>query len=173
MRDIDLTNVQEATEFENLVPGGYIAKITVVHDMEEKEYLKIEYDIAEGKYKGYYGELFDRANFWGGNFIRSYKEKALSFFKAFTTSVEGSNNGFKWTSDETKLVGKFVGLVLGEEEYIGKEGTAKKRLYVSQTRSIDEIKKGNFKVPEPKILPKSEVPSGFVEVTEDLSDLPF
>jgi hypothetical protein len=174
MKNIDLTNVQEAADFENLTPGGYIAKITVVEDVEAKEYLRIEYDIAEGKFKGYYGELFDRANFWGGRMIRSYKEKALPFLKAFITSVENSNKGYKWDSDEQKLVGKLVGIVLAEEEYTGNDGTTKTRLYVSTTRSIDEIKKGNFKIPEKKTLapaPVSTAPAGFTEIDPD--DIPF
>jgi len=174
MKNIDLTNVQEAADFENLTLGGYIAKITVAEDLEDKQYLRMEYDIAEGKFKGYYGDLFDRANFWGGKMIRSYKEKALPFFKAFITSVENSNKGYKWNSDEQKLVGKLVGIVLAEEEYTGNDGTVKTRLYVSSTRSVDEIKKGNFKIPDKKMLAPaaaSNVPTGFTEI--DSEDIPF
>ena len=41
MKSIDLTNVQEATDFENLTTGGYIARITVAEDVEDKEYLRL------------------------------------------------------------------------------------------------------------------------------------
>jgi hypothetical protein len=174
MKNIDLTNVQEATDFENLTTGGYIARITVAEDVEDKEYLRMEYDIADGKFKGYYGDLFDRLNFWGGRMIRSYKEKALPFFKSFITAVENSNKGYKWDSDEQKLVGKLVGIVLAEEEYTGNDGTIKTRLYVATTRSVDAIKKGDFKVPEKKTLAPaapSKVPAGFTEIDPD--DIPF
>lgn len=79
----DLTNVQAAGEYTKLQPGGYICQITKVEDFSEKEYLKIEYDIADGEFKKYFKELSEKFNFWGGNFIRSYKDSALPFFKAF------------------------------------------------------------------------------------------
>lgn len=153
MRNLNLAEVEEAQEYKRIGTGGFICKITAVEDVPEKEYLKVEYDIAEGEFKGYYKELFDSKNFWGGKFIRSYKEKALPFFKGFITSVENSNNGYKFDNNESKLVGKFVGLVIGEEEYNKNDGTVGNRLYVDKVRSVEEIKKGSFEIPNLKKLP--------------------
>lgn len=169
MKNLNLVNVQEAQEFKNLIAGGYVAKITVVEDKTDKEYLRVEYDIAEGEFKGYFGELFDRANFWGGNFIKSYKEKALPFFKGFITAVENSNKNYVFDNDETKLVGKLVGIVLGVEEYTGNDGSVKTRLYVSDVRSIDKIKKGDYKIPQKKIIERKDE---FITIDTD-EDLPF
>jgi hypothetical protein len=152
MKNINWNEVEEAQEFKRLGVGGYICKITSATDEVEKEYLKLEYDVADGEFKNYYKELFDKKQFWGGKFIRSYKEKALPFFKGFITSVEKSNNGFKFDNDESKLIGKLVGLVIGEEEYRKSDGTVGTRLYVDKITSVDGIKKGEFLVPPIKKL---------------------
>ena len=95
MRHIDDWDaIQEAGEYENPVPGAYIAVIRGVEDVEEKEYLSIRWDFAEGAYKGANQETFDRAGFWPTVLIRSYKDTALRFFKSFKTSVEMSNKGY-------------------------------------------------------------------------------
>lgn len=176
MKNLDLENVEEVQEYKRLVPGGYICRITTVEDVEDKEYLKIEYDIAEGEFKGYFVELYAAKNFWGGKFIKSYKEKALSFFKAFITSVENSNKGYVFDNDEQKLVKKLVGLVLGEEEYQKNDGSIGTRLYVDKPRTVEEIKKGNFTVPPIKKLKGNSTfndtsNSGFMLI--DDGDIPF
>ena len=37
-------------EYDKLPAGAYICVIKTVEDVPDKEYLKIEYDIADGKY---------------------------------------------------------------------------------------------------------------------------
>lgn len=168
----DLSNVQAAGEYTKLQPGGYICNITKVEDFPQKEYLKIEYDIAEGKFKYYFKELSEKFSFWGGSFIRSYKDNALPFFKAFITAVENSNRGYKFDYNENKLFGKYIGLVLGEEEYVSKDGEVKTRLYVSGTRSVEAIKSGNFEIPDFKRLQSlPQLQQSNNQITDD--DLPF
>lgn len=174
-------NVQASTgEFARPSAGGYICKIVDVEDVPMNEqgkgdYLRIEYDIADGEFKGYYKEQFDR---WGGNwnasFIRSYKEKALGMLKHFTNCIEQSNTGYEWDWNEKGLIGKFVGLVLGEEEYENKSGEIKTKLVVKNIATVEDIKNGNFKVPAPKKLAVEHSTNDFVPLasaTDD--DLPF
>lgn len=175
MKNINWDNVEEAKDFERLPAGGYIGKITSVEDVPEKEYLKIEYDIADGEFAGYYKDLYHNRGFWGGSFIRSYKETALSFFKSFKTAVEKSNPGYTYNNDESTLKGKLIGLVLGEEEYKAKTGAVKTRLYVDKTRSVSEIRDGNFEVSQKKLLPDDERPRAdfsAIDIDGD-DDLPF
>lgn len=176
MKYIDLSNVQESGEGERLLPGGYICKIKSCKDFPEKEYLKIEYDIAEGKYKAYYSNLFASKNFWGGNFIRSYKDAALPFFKSFVTSIENSNGNFKYDGqNEQSFIGKFIGLVLAEEEYLNNDNNIKTRLYVAETRSIENIRNGKFNKYELKKLnagSSNKSNFGNVESVND-DELPF
>ena len=174
MKPIDLSNVSEATNYKSVTPGGYTCKITSVIDEEKKEYLRIEYDIADGEFKDYFSDLYKSKAFWAAHTIKSYKESALPFFKAFITAVESSNNGFKWDSDETKLRGKYVGFVLAEEEYRKKDGTTGTRLYVDRPRSVDAIKAKDFKIPPKKLLPaEPPAPIDFTDLSGDDSDLPF
>ena len=182
MKNINWNEVEEAQEFEKVATGGYVCGITAVEDVADKEYLAIEFDIAEGPLKNYYRGLYDAKGFWGGKFIKSYKDKAQKFFKGFITAIENSNKGFKFDNDETKLKRKLVGLVLSEEEYKAKDGSIKTRLYVSDIRSVDKIKSGDFEVkPLKKLAEKSAnssntsasgIPSDFEE-TNDNSDVPF
>lgn len=149
MRKHNWDEIKEMDEYDNPSPGAYIAVITDVEDVEEKEYLRISWDFAEGEYKGSNRETFKRAGFWPTTLVRSYKESALGFFKAFKTALENSNRGYIFDEDRLNLmVGKYIGVILGEEGYINKRGEHKKRLYVAQTRSVEAIQKGDFKVPE-------------------------
>lgn len=149
MRKHNWDEIKEMDEYDNPSPGAYIAVITDVEDVEEKEYLRISWDFAEGEYKGSNRETFKRAGFWPTTLVRSYKESALGFFKAFKTALENSNRGYLFDEDRLNLmVGKYIGVILGEEGYINKRGEHKKRLYVAQTRSVEAIQNGDFKVPE-------------------------
>lgn len=153
MKKIDWDNVQEASGFENPAPGAYIAVICGVEDNEQKEYLRISWDFADGEYKDSNRDTYNRAGFWPIQLIRSYKPKALGFFKAFKTALEESNPGYRF--DEANLqamIGKRFCVVLGEEEYQSNDGTIKARLYVYQTRSLEAYRKGDFKVPPLKEL---------------------
>lgn len=152
----NISAVKEAGDSSFLKAGGYICKYTKVTDVPEKEYLQMEYDIAEGEFTDYYKSLEEKLNFWGGRCYRSYKEKALPMFKRMCSAVTKSNPGFIFdgdeNADETTLVGKKVGLVLGEEEYIGNDGSVKTRLYVVREVEISNIIDGKFKVPPLKKL---------------------
>jgi hypothetical protein len=174
MKKIDWNNVQEAKDFERVPPMGYICEITAVEDVPEKEYLRIEYDIAHGDFRGYYRQLYASKNFWGGNFIRSYKETAQSFFKSFLTAVKESNPGYIFNDDERSLRGKKIGLVLAEEEYTKSTGDIGTRLYVAETRSIAKIIAGDYKIPDKKKLPgQAESPKFTPVADDDDGELPF
>jgi hypothetical protein len=74
--------------------------------------------------------------------------------------LENSNPGYKWNGDESKLVGKSIGLILY------KNG---KYINVHQERSVDTIRKGEYKVPDSKTDAKAAF--GGTEINTD--DLPF
>ena len=177
MKNINWNNV-EATkpgEFNRLPAGGYICKITAVEDEPSKEYLKIEFDICDGEFKDYYRNLYENKKFWGGNFIKSYKEKALGFFKQMLECIEKSSRGFKandFDGDERKLVGKFVGLVIGYEEYEASDGKVKLRIYVDAFKTASEIKNGEFEIPALKTLAPAVKTSSPLDAVED-DDLPW
>ncbi len=181
MKQVNLANVQEASESKRLPAGVYICVIRNVEDVPDKDYLKVTYDIADGEYKGYYDEL--RANHpdwsWVGAYVKSYKEKALPMFKRFCTAVSRSNAGFVFdggaiNSDERTLIGKRLGIILQEEEYYGNDGELRTRLSVDREFSVDEL--GNQKTPPLKKLPpEKQDANGFVNISNSISneEIPF
>lgn len=189
MKNVNWDEVQD--EIRQPVPGGYAAKIVRVEDDEKKEYLRIEWDFADGAFKGVNQETFDAFGFWPITLIRSYKPSALRFFKGFKTCVEASNRNFVFRNDPQSLVGKYMGVVLGEEEYLSNKGEVKKRLYVAEVRSGKAIRDGDFKIPEMKKLDPAKAAnaarsnaatdfsypastaSDFAQLEDDDAQLPF
>lgn len=104
-----------------------------MEDVPASEYLKVQYDIAEGKFKGYYRRQMEQSGIWYGDCIKSYKQTALPYFKEFIAAIEDSNKGFKFDGEHEKtLERKWIGIVLGEEEYPNKTGEIKTRLKPTQ-----------------------------------------
>lgn len=167
-------DVKASGENRQLPPGAYIAMVTAVEDVPDKEYLKVSFDIAVGEYAHYFGEMQERLGWNNGNMFRSYKEKALPMFKAFLAAVDASNDthfveeaekGF----DEQKLRAKVFGIVLAEEEYTKNDGSVGTRLYTASVRSVETIEKGGIKIPEKKLINKAEAaPADLIP-----TDLPF
>lgn len=152
----NMSNVNAAGNYPRPVPGGYVMRIESVNNIKQKEQLEICLDFTDGDLSGYCNTIKDKFGFWPARCSKSYKEKALPFFKAFIKAVQGSNVdttglviGDFEDVDETKLVGKVVGVVVGEREYDGNDGTRKKALdwYNASFVVIDDIINGNYEVP--------------------------
>ena len=195
----------EGGEFPRPKPGGYIGFIFDYEDVEHSttgkdQYLRIMWEFYDGPFKGYNRDTYKRLGFLPGfaTFIRSYKDSALPFFKAFKTCLETSNRNYQFRTDQLDAMKmKYIGIVLGEEEYRANDGEIKKRLYVAQVRSVQAIQKGDYKVPElKKYKPKGNAPApapapaygapqhtqpqpyapqqmDFSELTDDDGELPF
>ena len=168
-------------DFERLPAGGYVIKITGVKDENkpDKQYLKIIYDIADGPEAGRYANE-DPDNDYRHSFIRSYKDTALGMLKAFLQAVDETNGSklgetVETGLDEQRLVGLYLGVVLGYEEYETNAGDVKERLYVKSCKTAKQIQEGDFKVPELKKLKAktnaAAIPEGFTALTD--ADLPF
>ena len=176
MKHLDFNGIEESTgEFKRLGAGGYIVKILDAKDDTANDKLLIQYDIAEGEFANYWKETEERAGFWGGKTVCSYKPAALRFFKGFLTAVKESNPGWEWHDDERALIGKRCGFVLGEEEYQKADGSVGVRLNVVAKMSVDKIMSGNYKVPIRKRL-TTATPTSYAPAFETVSDdveLPF
>ena len=181
---------QEQQEFKRIVPGGYVCRIIDVKDVPEKEYLHVVLDVAEGEYANV-GEKAEQAtgNDWSYiKMYRSYKEKAQGMFKAFLVALEKSNKGFiadKFDGKEYKLKNLLVGIILREEEYVGRDKNGndvkKTRCVVYSNVSADKIRMNDYKTPVLKELSaddKARVMSNYVpfsnnSVPVDDSECPF
>ena len=178
MKQYDQSAYQTAEDGENrnLPAGGYIAQITSAIDFPDKEYIKLEFEIMDGEWQGYAAQTYQRAKFWPLRGVRSYKEAARAFFNGFLKAVTESNPGFAWDWNERSLVKKAIGIVIGEREYVGNDGTVKVGIEISQIRSVQAIRDGKFKVPARK--PLSEADKAKVSTTAAAcegadDDLPF
>ena len=176
-----------------LPPGGYVCVI-----MEAKEGSPysdgtvpfiVSFDIAEGDQKKFYEYNYKTQRGedkkWKGTYRLAQpkedgtdddafrKRKMNTFFAA----VEDSNSGYHWDWNEAGLKGKLFGGVFGEKEY---DFNGRIGFYTTlrQIVTVEEIRKGDFKIPDPLYLQKKEKqPAGedvndFVNVEED-GDLPF
>lgn len=155
MKIMNWESVEESTPFEKPPVGGYVVRITEVEDVSSREYLNVVYDIAEGPYSGFYSDDFGKNNPWAHRFVRSYKETAKGMFKAFLKRLEESNPRFdlvRWQSrcDERELVGLELGIVLQYEDYTNDKGEDKERLQVVGVYAAQDIRNGDYKLPERK-----------------------
>ena len=172
-------------EYERLNAGGYICKIVSAKEEKSKSgkrMLVLALDIIEGDKKDFFRNRFIEDNRtekkWPSGAIYRQMlegEKAAGFLKGLMTSLEASNEGFKWDWDEKKLANLKCGAIFGEEEYEKMDGSVGTTTKIKFIRSVKAIQDGNFKVPELKKLPeKGEAFEDFVNsVTSDNDDLPF
>ena len=93
------------------------------------------------------------------------EENCVRMLKAFITSVENSNPGFKydWNKDVIQLNDKKVGLIFGLEEYNANDGSIKTAAKLTQFRSVDKVDEA--KIPKVKTLN-----SGYVEYADYISN---
>lgn len=148
----DFENVQVFDSVEFPKAGGYIGVIVNARDVPDKEYLELLVDINDGDFKGFYKNWYDNTGKWLLRGYCSYKTTAVRIFKGFITSVEESNRGYKWDWDESTLINKKVGIILREEQYIKNDGSVGESVKINSYRSTDAIRKGEFKVPEKKLV---------------------
>ena len=157
MIGVSLTNVDAAGSYQKPKAGGYVIRIVKAMNNVSKERTEFEFDFADGDFRDYYRDLYERAGFWGGKFSKSFKKNAQPFYKGFVQLVEASNAdcsglviGDYEDIDETKFVGKLVGMVVGEKEYIGNDGKKKVKLdtYNAEFVTVDAIRSGSYTVPE-------------------------
>ena len=181
---------KQPTQFEVLPAGGYIAKIIEVDDRtwsghSEPAHL-IMMDIAEGEHMGIYKKNNAASDkdrwltYWFAEPSQSSPEWLLSKVGGIQTSLMESNDNVN-LSDPHSWKGKYVGVVVGDEEAESNSGTVYTRPYVSYICSTIRIRKGEnqpggYKIPKlktlqtPKPLSSTEMPDSF-SAAED--DIPF
>lgn len=166
--------VEEVLSNDNLEPGPHVVEIKKVEDNVDREYLRVEFDISRGDHKGKFAEMEKNTGTWPnmGVLYKSYKPKALPYFKRFIVAVEKSNDNFKFDFDEQKLVGKLFVANYGIEEWLdGNE--VRESLKPVEARSLQAFKEGNIEVPKPKRIEKEVDTHTEPSVKIEDDDLPF
>lgn len=159
----DKIEAKEFGDFETLELGGHEIVI-----MDAREYtseftgntsLKVSVDIAgndkqKGYFKNQYDENTNNDKKWPSGSVKylSLKDEQLAYLKGFITSLEKSNNNFKFNTKGNweqlkglKLAGQF-----GLEEYKDNEGNIKAATKLVQFRSLDKL--NEIKIPKVKLL---------------------
>jgi hypothetical protein len=155
---------KKAEGFKAIEAGGYVCKVlnAEVIGYDWGEVLKIDFDITEGEFKDYFFNQYqnntNEDKHWQGS-IRitvpsegaQYYESQKKKFGNMIACFEESNTGYAWDWDETKLKGKSIGIIFGNEEYSfnGYEGWKARPKLIS---SVEDIRNGNFRVPKDKPL---------------------
>lgn len=169
-----------------LPAGGYICKVI---EAKEETYgwgsvLVISFDIAEGEYKNFYREQYEKQNTnkkWKGTYRLNCPkddgsekdEKAKKTFKTFIHHMEQSNQGYKWDWSEDTLKGKSFGGVFGEKEYAieGNTGFFTTIRYTCEAKAVAGVP-----VPKPIMLSKTTQSTPNVQEPinwDDDNDFPF
>ncbi|WP_075580788.1 hypothetical protein [Acidaminococcus massiliensis] len=191
MQKINWTTIEESTGNGNRPPvGGYVLQIVKAEERPDKQYFIIEWDYKEGQYSGHNQKNFVENNWAFPRLFRSYKPAALGMLKHFLIALEKSNRG--WTMEQWNalpdqqqapaLNGLAFGAVIGEEEYINKDGKLKVRQYIADTLPAADIRAGKFEVPSLKKLkgsdsgapsPAAENPATTAPVETGVEECPF
>lgn len=161
----------EATSFSELPkfqPGGYVVKIlnVKVEPTDWGSRLAIQFDIAEGEFKGFFDKLYKATpdewenKKWKGSMRLSIPhntgdetkfKKSLGYFKSQIQAFENSNANLHidcerdW--DENVLKGKLVGALFNEKEWEMNGNTG----WFTQCKRfvpVNDIRSGNFTIPK-------------------------
>lgn len=159
---------------ERLKLGGHICKVleAKIEEFESKkdgkkyEQLIIKFDIeSPDEQAGFYADKFaddarkDALNAKWKGFHRisvptnESEDFIKSTFKAFTTSVEESNPGYKWNWEENTLVGKTFGGVFGLEEFTLDDGRTLSMTRIRFVRSTEKVSEAG--IPKVKLADKT------------------
>lgn len=185
-------NVQASGDFTPVTPGGHhliIKKVEESKTKTGKDMIIVAFDMAAGdKQPNYFSDMFANDIRPDKKWPRSGRQYIVATdnegntsrsFKTFITCVEKSNNGFRteWGDGfAAQFKGKRIGGVFGivENEYQGKVTKRTELRWFCEDTKAD-----NAKVPDPKLLPNSNVtvaaPSsdGFMNITGDEDEIPF
>lgn len=181
---------KQTSQFDVLPAGGYIAKIIDVDDRAWSGHAEpahmIMMDIAEGEHKDIYkknnvGADKDRwLSYWFAEPSEGSPEWLLSKVGGIQTSLMESNDNVSLTDPRT-WKGKYVGVVVGDEEAESQNGTVYTRPYISYICSTERIRKGEgqpggYKIPKlkklvsttPRPISSADVPDSFSAADDDI-----
>ena len=166
----DFNDVQVGGEFQALPGDGYVVLIKrakTTNNSNGLPMIEVAIDIAEGNFKGYFGDLYrsrmasdPNAKYPYNGILRitavDENGNTKKNFKSFCTAVEKSNDIQLPRHDDAflkALAGKLVGVLYQREEYIGNDGKTHWSTKPKWYRSVDAIRSGNFTKPEDVPLP--------------------
>lgn len=172
-----------------LPKGGYVAKILGAKADEEKGILTVQFDIAEGQYKGFFQKQFEEntsenKKYKGQTKIWLPKEDGTEkdawtkkTFAKWTNAIEDSNEGYHWDWNEAAWKDKKIGLVFGETgtNIEGKNIVYTEVHYPVAVAKVKDIKPETIKFKAKKgYNPNANGETDFMNVPDNIAEeLPF
>ena len=186
--------------------GGHICEIKkAVNEKSQagNDMLVLLLDVAVGEYKDYYKNRFDKDNRqdkkWGcvlrivvddPSKTNDIRTKIAGRLKGAITSIEASNDGYKFDWNPESLKGKLVGVEFALREYTANDGSVKTIVEPRRLRSKEIIESGKAQILAVKLLDNSYMEyddymeklaeakyenqtADFEKVDVDKDDLPF
>lgn len=156
-----------AAPSDKLPAGGYIAKIVKAEVIQYSrgEMLAVNFDIADGEHKGHFTARFkadansDFGQKWKGVYRLTVdrdgdlKPFELDLIRHFAWALETSNAEYEWDWDETKLKGKWIGVLFRNREW-EKDGRTGWTTECCAVTSAQAIRAGDFEIPKDRPLKK-------------------
>ena len=156
---------------EKMTAGGHICRIVNarVDDVNGNDMLVLALDVAEGsQYDGFYRRDHKKKTAtnpdakWGcvyRQYVVTREGECNPFFKGIIKCVEESNNGYRWSWQESTLKDKLVGVIFREEEFLKTDGTISTTIRPAFIRSVARIREG-VEVPNVKRLTNGATATG-------------
>lgn len=164
------------SDFSKLPAGGYVCEILNVNvdqTVNGKTVIKLQIDIKEGEYAAYYTKLWNsqkNSQFkrkWKGvykiflpinNGDESKYKRSIAFYKGQVNTIARSNGmpeiNIEAGYDPDIFKHKLVGVLFRDSQYNvdGRQGFYTEAAFLT---TVEKIRSGDFKIPEPKLLPTS------------------
>lgn len=183
--------------FQQLPKGAYVIKIMTAKQIENKNssgsHLAIAFDIAEGEYKDFYNNQFQRNTSedkkWPNDAVYrlsvpgdNSKSYVWDNWNTFFADLEDSNNGFVFNGDTKTLKGKLIGgkFHIEQTEY---NGNIYDHTRLRWTCVADDVRSGNpGQMPKDKLIsgggrstpPPETDENGFMKILDGIDDeIPF
>jgi hypothetical protein len=159
--------------YEPLPKGAYVIEVKAACEDPNKSgsgsHLTIAFDIAEGPFKGFYQQMFDRNSSedraWprdGVFYLNIPGDGSASYvwdtWNTFFADLEDSNNGFIFKGDVRTLKGKKLGGKFYIEQSAGKDGTVYDHVRLKWSCVADDVRNGRpGRMPKDKLLSQAPV----------------
>ena len=131
----------------------------------------IAFDIAEGEYKDFYKNMYDRNTSedkkWPNDAVfrlsipyNNCPDYVVTNYDTFFADLEDSNNGFVFSGDEKSLKGKLIGAKMHIEQSEW-NGNVYDHTRMKYSAVADDVRNGKAgKLPNDKLIQKSSASSG-------------
>lgn len=180
--------------FQQLPKGAYVVKIKAAKEEQNRSgngsHLRIAFDIAEGEYRAYYQNQFDRNSSedkkWPNDAIfrmavptDSSESWVWDTWNSFFADLEDSNNGFVFNGDPKTLKDKLIGakMHIEQSEYQGRIYNHTRMKWTCVAADVRNNKAGAL--PQDKLIATTSVkPStdsdGFMNIPDEVDEeVPF